>query len=407
MAMQITKAGAGDHNVYYPLKAHDVNPADTAPFEARKQYIGIDAVRWYLNEQGNLFHNRMASGTFEISLENETYSGGLGTYELKGQARTAPVFDLPILNNRVFRGGRISIKVYVKAIEDDTLLGSLLRDMSKASIGVLSGAISAATATGPLAALLTISGNLVAGVKKILEEGSRPVTVLEPSGVSLNVPLTELKGAQNYVLIHRGAVLKQAGLEVTQQGAVVDVLYEGQPLQDGAWILLRLRREDSYGDPRPWDKAAEEAREAIDGLLDSVRLGSASPDSAQKALSPGTPGSPSVYDKVMSVVNQVRADYALAEREAIKIAGGLIGLLGVAKKAIKGNEVSIYDKAREAAMKSLSGGFKPSGIIGAALENEAFFVSLDREPSLRDKHKAPELSGRALWRSLRYVDAKI
>lgn len=405
MVTQITKAGEGDHHIYYPLKGPVGNPADTAPFEARKHYVGIDAVRWYLNKQGNVLHKRMASGTFEIILENETYTGGLGTYELERQARTAPVFDLPILNNRVFRGGRITIKVYVKAIEEDKLLGSLLRDMSKASIDVLAGAISAATATGPLGALLTVGNNLVGGVKKILEEGSRPLTVLEPSGVCLNVPLTNLKGAQNYVLIHRGAVLKQDGLEVTKQGAVVDVLYQGQPLQDGAWILLRLRREDSYGDPRPWDKAAEEAREAIDGLLDSVRLGSASLDTAQKALSPGAPGSPSVYDKVMSVVSQVRADYALAERETIKIAGSLTGLLGVAKKAIEDNKVSIYYKAREEAMKSLADGYKPSGIIGAALKNEALFVSLERAPSLKDK--AAELSGKALWRSLRYVDTKI
>jgi len=51
--------------------------------------------------------------------------------------------------------------------------------------------------------------------------------------------------------------------------------------------------------------------------LDCVRLDPVSPDAAKKALSLGMSGSPSVYDKVMGVVNQVRSNYALAEREAI------------------------------------------------------------------------------------------
>jgi len=163
-----TAAGRGDHH-YFLLKSTDADKADNAGLEAFQHYLGVDAVRWYVNKQSNILKDRMASGTVQVGLAgNEVYEVGLGTYELKGGARTAPVFARPILPNRVFQGGAISLKTFVRTMKQDTLLGGLLRDMSKASLEVVSGAIGAATATGPLPMLVAAGmGADAARIKRV------------------------------------------------------------------------------------------------------------------------------------------------------------------------------------------------------------------------------------------------
>ncbi|HNT56170.1 MAG TPA: hypothetical protein PKG95_15740, partial [Anaerolineaceae bacterium] len=128
-----TDAGKGEHH-YYLIKRPAENPNDTAEIEARKHYLGIDAVRWFVNKQGTILTNRIASGTVHVSLANETYDAGLGLYQLEGGARTAPIFDRPVLPNRIYPGDKITLRIYMRAIQQDTLLGGLLREMSKASL---------------------------------------------------------------------------------------------------------------------------------------------------------------------------------------------------------------------------------------------------------------------------------
>ena len=72
-----TEAGKGEHH-YYLIKRQAENPKDTAEIEVRKHYLGIDAVRWFVNKQGTILTNRIARGTVHVSLANETYEAGLG-----------------------------------------------------------------------------------------------------------------------------------------------------------------------------------------------------------------------------------------------------------------------------------------------------------------------------------------
>src|SRR5438552_1887194 len=102
-----TEAGNGDHHVYKIVPNSDPNAAKLTP---GLHYLGVDAVAWFINKQNSWFANRMASGTLQITLSSglETYHCALGTFELKGGAKTAPVFDAPMLPDRNFIGGPIT-----------------------------------------------------------------------------------------------------------------------------------------------------------------------------------------------------------------------------------------------------------------------------------------------------------
>ena len=58
MANTLTKAGEGTHS-FYQLQPR--KPAeDNISFISGRHYLGIDAASWYVNQQGNIFAERMA-----------------------------------------------------------------------------------------------------------------------------------------------------------------------------------------------------------------------------------------------------------------------------------------------------------------------------------------------------------
>jgi len=401
-----TQAGKGEHH-YYLLNPPNADQEDMAPFEPRKHYLGIDAVRWYVNKQGNFLRRKMASGTCQLNLADETYEVGLGVYQLQGGARTAPFFEQPILGNRIFRGGGLTFKVFVRAIEEDSLLGGLLRDMAKASLAVVAGALGAATVTGPSAILLEAGASLTKGAKKILNEGKNAVTVFDPEGVDVSLELTKLRGPTNYLLIHRGMELDGARLSLKpDRGGVLDVFKDGAPLDDGAWILFKLRREDKYGSPRPWEKDARNIRNEVDNLLDRWKMGGIQRKNAETALTPtdrGGANQPSLGDRVLAVVYQIRADHVLAEREATNAAGELLAVLELAREAVKENKPEEYTNGRENMVTSLYAGVKPLPLTAKIFAAEAVHLAKARSMTLVSRAAAPDLVGNTLWRTLRYV----
>ncbi len=397
----VVEAGKGEHH-YYWLTDQSLEATDTAPLEARKHYLGVDVVHWYINKQGNILSNRIASGTVQLALAEEIYEVGLGTYQLEGGARTAPVFDRPILANRVFLGGRITIRVFMRTIQQDTLLGSLLRDMAKASIDVVTGAVGAATATGPTAVLMAAATSMVSSVKKILNEGKNGFTIFDPNGLDVTVNPASLRGAATYLLLHRGTNLIRdcLTLEHNSQG-ILNVFYDKKPLEDGAWILLRLRREDEYGMFRPWEQEARSVRTEIDNIIDTWLLGGIKPEQIQQQLVPLGSDPLTVGDKALSVVAKIRSDYVLAEREAIKKAGQLRSLLLLAQEACRNQQPQIYVDGRAQMEESLRTGVTPPALISKTFLSEAQRIAGSRGRYMT--LASPDLVGEKLWRSLRYI----
>src|SRR5689334_9758962 len=98
------QAGSGEHHFYRLATAPGT---DQAKLTAGYHYIGIQAVSWFLQKESSWLSDRMASGTLDMSLAGgqEQYRAALGTYELKGGAKCAPVFDRAVLPDRNYRGG--------------------------------------------------------------------------------------------------------------------------------------------------------------------------------------------------------------------------------------------------------------------------------------------------------------
>ena len=87
------EAGIGNH------KAYRIMPSeieDNTHLQARKHYVGVEAVSWYINKESSWFTKRMASGTLEIKLANglEKYQAALGTFSLRGGTKFAPIFKI-------------------------------------------------------------------------------------------------------------------------------------------------------------------------------------------------------------------------------------------------------------------------------------------------------------------------
>mgnify|MGYP007112110211 CR=1 FL=1 len=131
-----------------------------------------------------------------------------------------------MLPNRIYPGDKITLRIYLRAIQQDTLLGGLLREMSKASLDVIAGAVGAATATGPMAVLLAAGASLTSGVREILNQGRRGLTILDPEGLEITLSAADLRGPETYLLIHRGMNLAASQFRLAGNGNnITDVLY--------------------------------------------------------------------------------------------------------------------------------------------------------------------------------------
>lgn len=388
-----TRAGEGDHR-FFVLKREGAPTTDRATPEVGIHYIAVDAVRWFVNRQGNWWVDRQASGAAEVLLNNnEKYEIGLGTYELDQGARTAPVFKRPVLDNRVFLGGRLTLTVFVKAIEKHTLLGELLRNMSVASLNVVSGAIATATATGPQAALLAAGSSLTGGVKSILEKGSRPLTIFDPGGASLTIDLTTLTGPENYILIHRGAALQKDRFAIkADPSGSVDVHYNGAPLDDGAWILFLVRRESTYGQTRPWYENARRIRADLDQLMRRWRSGGVTKDEVQKELTPQGSTPPTLADRIFAEMYIIQTDFVLAEKEGIREAGDLEARLMLAREAVKRDTVAYYFDELTKMESRLNAGMQPQTLPASAFTKAASELIRVRQKARADIKVSPILS---------------
>jgi hypothetical protein len=68
-----------------------------SPLRIGQDYVSVDAVTWYVNEESSFFTDRMVSGTPEFRINGNLLSTVLGSYQLKEGHKTAPLFDQPIV----------------------------------------------------------------------------------------------------------------------------------------------------------------------------------------------------------------------------------------------------------------------------------------------------------------------
>jgi hypothetical protein len=368
-----TEAGKGDHQVYLvqgPGRTVEATPSKEAE-KHTQYYLAVQAQRWYVNRQGNALRDRMASGTVNLKLNEEEYRVALGNYQLEGGARTAPVFGSTVLYNRVYGGGNLEIKVFVKAVQNNTTLGSLLQSIAASSIAVGKGVVGSFTATGPSAVMVAASRDLVAGVEQALNTSQDALTLLDPNGVSITLNPKELHGKEVFVLFHRGAALLRDSLAIKlypeSRSLVSDVLYDGKPLEDGAWVLFRVSLEETYGAPRPWDKVAQQLINQTMDLIEDVAQKITTSENAKKLLTPTGGAQPVLGDRLQSLLNDIRGDYVLTREEASLEAARIRSMWNDSRTALTTGRLADYLKRFKNGTYSLDSHFRTEdfGVLAA------------------------------------------
>lgn len=400
------EAGKGEHKVYRIMPEMS---DDSAHLQARKHYVGVEAVSWFINKQSSWFTKRMASGTLEIKLANglEKYQVALGTFSLKGGARFAPIFYKPVLPDRNYRGGPLTFSAHLTAVRRDTAIGSLLKSAANASLGIIAGVVDTAAVAGPAQLLMAAGGDLVRGVRGILgnsAEGREPL--FDDNGLEVSIQASDVVGPAVFLLMHRGMLLAENKLEIRFHGELLVPFYDGTLLEDGVWLLLRIRRTDEYSSVRSWFQEARALRGRINDLANDVADGFVDKDKALKEFLPSDRGSKTLFDEYIRLRAVIRNDGVLTEREASSYVGQLRSWTMQAKSAIEAGKESSLTEEISAYTEAIVNGLSVPGPVNMAFAEEAESIIEARNKSLTSPSNAAEiadLSGSKLLETMRYV----
>jgi hypothetical protein len=386
-AANAQRAGKGSYQpkILPPPVAAPSTVVDNQSFVGH--YLRLEASTWFMNDQGNVLRDKTVSGTLDIHLGEETYQVVLGTYELSGGNQTAPVFNKAILDYRAYAVGDLRLVVFLKGIKKDRLLGALLKNIATSAIGIAGEKIGTLTTLGFSSVLTGAGQELFKGVQDTLKNGESPYPIFEEGGgLDFTIPRTELVGREKFYLAYKGDDISNKQVRVQNNGqGVYDVTIDnGVPLRQGAWILFRIVREDSYGNQRPWQPKAEAVRGDLDDLMQNWRLGAKTKQEVATTLNPTLRGE-TLADKVLAVRAEIRADGVLTPTEKTSQAGKLVALLEVAQDAAKvDNGFTRYFANRDQLVNSMREGVPSApSIAREALLREALLVSEDTQATFR------------------------
>lgn len=310
-----TRAGEGEHSVYRLVAP---NSDVLGPIRENEEYLALDACSWFVNESESWFQKRTASGTLRIGISAgaEQYDAALGTFDLANGTRVAPIFDRSVLPNRRYIGGSISISVALRSLKRDTALTTILKRAASASLGIVAGMVETASHAGPRQMLSSAGGELVKGISEALSgssEGQEPL--FAGDGIECTIAPERFDRREMYLLLHRGSSLDPEGLRVGRAGEMHLVSHNGAMLDDGVWILLRLKRSQRYSGYRGWSDAEHALLGRLDDIRDTVAAGLTSPAEALAQLKSGADGHETVFDQFVSTRQMIREDGVLTVGE--------------------------------------------------------------------------------------------
>jgi hypothetical protein len=343
------QAGTGDHRSYL-IKAND---SSRGPLRPNCEYLAVEAASWFVNHESGWFRDRMATGTLSVLLEAgpEAFDVALGLYELDGGARLSPVTDRAIMPERAYRGGRLTLRAHISGVSRDAAIGKLLRGASTASLAVAATLIQTSTAMPGLSQVLGAAGSaLVGGVRDALDSKTERMRLFEPStGIERTLNAPDLSGSVTYVLLHRGRLLDSKLVHISvQDDGLIGVDYDGGPLRDGVWLLLRVRRSSEYPIARPWNTEYDALWQRIYATVDDCASSSISQEEALNRFLAGSESSPSLHDGYILVRSAILGDAVLTTAERGTYAGVLRHLRELAIKSVSSRDhASFFNGLRE------------------------------------------------------------
>jgi len=415
----LTEAGRGEHHIY---KIGPQGGTDRAKLTAGNHYVGVDAVSWFINKQSSWFSDRLASGTLNIKMSGglEEYQVALGAFSQPGGARIAPVFEKPVLNDRNYRGGTISFLCMLSVVRKDAVLTGMFKTAASASLSIVAGMVETATVTGPAGILGAAGRDIIDRVHKALTDTSlKCEPIFDFSNADFKLRPEEVVGPEVYILFHRGAALTEAGLSVKlgvdsmntglsvkRQSEIIMPYYDGAPLEDGAWLLLRVRRSDEYSGVRSWFAESNKLRSRIKSLVDDVKAGLVTKDDGLNELKPSGTGDKTILDEFFRLRAIIYSDGVLSEREAGAQVGLLYTAILAARDAIKKQNPQLLTATVGSLSESLARGDAVSGEIAQAFAEQVELVARARRASVvKDgtPGRIARLSGDEVFSTMQYV----
>jgi hypothetical protein len=415
----LTEAGRGEHHIY---KIIPQGGSDRAKLTAGNHYVGVDAVAWFINKQSSWFSDHLASGTLNIKMSGglEDYQVALGAFSQPGGARIAPVFEKPVLNDRNYRGGPLSFLCMLSVVRKDAVLTGIFKTAASASLSIVAGMVETATVSGPAGILGAAGRDITEHVRMALTDtGLKCEPIFDFSNADFKLRPEEVVGPEIYILFHRGAALaetglavkpgvdlKNAGLSVKRQSEIMMPYYESAPLEDGAWLLLRVRRSDEYSGIRSWFADSAKLRSKIKSLVDDVKAGLVTKDDGLNELKPSGTGDKTILDEFFRLRSIIYNDGVLSEREAGAQVGLLYTAIVAARDAIKKLNPQLLTATVGSLSESLARGDTVSGEIGEAFAEQVALVAKVRRASIvKDgtANRIARLSGDEVFSTMQYV----
>ncbi|UCH50784.1 MAG: hypothetical protein JSV54_07145 [Chloroflexota bacterium] len=413
------EAGRGEQHTY-KIVPHDAS--DQAKLTAGSHYVGVDAISWFINKKVSWFSNRLASGCLHIKMAggSESYPVALGVFNLSGGSRIAPVVEKPILRDRSYRGGSISFSTMLCAVNKNDVVRGMIKSATEASLEIVYGMVETATLTGPTGVLCAAGEDIIGNVQKVLTDTSlKCETLFDFSGSEYYLSPEAMVGPQAFILFHRGENLDERrlsvkfgvdldkpGISVKPQSQILMPYYEDAPLEDGAWLMLRIRRCDEYTGFRDWFRDVGELLSRIKRLVDDVKAGLITENKGLVQLRRSVTGDKTILDEFFRLRSIICNDGVISEREAAAHVGLLYIAIVAAKEAIQNLNPKILTDTIAQARKALSQGQSIEGKIGKAFADEVASVSNVRKPCLA-KDTSPsriaKLYGDELFSNMQYL----
>lgn len=346
-----TEAGRGDSNLYVIKTGSDGAPSPLVPQQC---YVSIDAASWFVNKQSSWNRDRVATGTLDVTIDS-TYRVALGSFALEDGMRTAPIFDRPVIPERAYVGGPITLGAFLTGIARDTVLTKLLKSAADTSLGIVAGMVESAGVAGPMSILSGAGESLIGGVQDVLKNSAkdREPYFDQSAGMEKTFGPEDFTSDVSYILLHRGRQLNGT-IEVDDHGATSIPTYQGQFLRDGAWLLLRLRVTKTYSGVRPWFDDAQVFRHVLKNLVSDVHDGNTDAAEALKSLKPtaGAKGK-TIGDAHVALRSRIVSDKVLTEAEQLVFVNDLRLHMNTAREQItSGPTTTTYLKAVDAARRS-------------------------------------------------------
>jgi hypothetical protein len=132
---------------------------------------------------------------------------------------------------------------------------------------------------------------------------------------------------------------------VKKSGLLLLPYLNSQPLEDGAWLLLRLRRSSEYSGFREWFDVIKVFRFNVKGLVDDFGTGVITKEDALKRLKPSASGSETLFDEYSKLRTIIKNDGVLTGIQGSWYITNLLENLQEAQKAIESGQPKIFESA--------------------------------------------------------------